>query len=51
MPGCLARTGTDIVLHAVVRDHLEALRARVSGDGHDLPAFVEREFRGFLGGA
>jgi hypothetical protein len=38
------------VLHAVVRDHLEEFLhlARAHGDGRGVPAFVERELRGFL---
>jgi hypothetical protein len=44
-----ARDGTATILHAVVRDHLVALRAAVARDGHQRPAFVERELRGFLG--
>jgi hypothetical protein len=45
------RAGNETALHAVVRDHLEALRAEITaaGDGNDLPPFVEREFRDFLG--
>jgi len=38
------------VPHAVVRDHLEEFLqvARAHGDGRGVPAFVERELRGFL---
>ena len=38
------------VLHRLVRDHFETLRARAGGgrEGEGLPAFVEREFREFL---
>jgi hypothetical protein len=38
------------VLHRLVRDHFETLRARARGgrDDEGLPAFVEREFREFL---
>jgi hypothetical protein len=43
------RDSTETILHAVVRDHLEALRTAVTRDGHELPSFVEREFRAFLG--
>jgi hypothetical protein len=43
------RDGTETILHAVVRDHLEALRTAVTRGGHELPSFVEREFRAFLG--
>ena len=38
------------VLHQVVREHFETLRAEIAArtDGGGLPQFVEREFREFL---
>ena len=34
--GYVARDGSATILHALVRDHLEALRAAVACDGHEL---------------
>jgi len=49
--GYQPRSSEGSVLHGLVRDHLETfLQAAIArGEGAGLPAFVEREFRGFLG--
>ena len=44
------RDAEHTVLHAVIREHLEAFlcEATARGEGSGLPRFVEQEFREFL---
>ena len=48
--GYMPRDAARTVLHQVVREHLETFLATTArADPGGLPAFLEQEFRGFLG--